>query len=380
MSKNNNLIVENRNRFLFFTFFYIILHLQGVSAQNADIYFIKKVVIDAGHGGKDPGALGKKSKEKDISLAIALQLGAYITANLPDVTVVYTRTTDVFVPLSERAKIANDARADCFISIHVNSSKKPQPYGTSTYVMGVHKTEDNIELATVENSVVVYENNYKTTYQGFDPNLPESYIVLSLYQNAYQNQSLLLASKIQKQFTERAGRKNLGVKQAGLVVLWMTTMPSVLVETGFISNANEENYLRSAQGQAYIASAIYRAFKEYKYEIERKSNGGVVSGNGTNNSNNNKTNNLASGDIRFMVQIKSSAEKIPLNSVQFKGFANISEIKVDGRYKYVTGNSKKYDEIVELQALVRKTFPDAFVVAIKNGKTIPLKDALKILN
>lgn len=230
----------------------------NVEAQRKRI-----VVIDAGHGGKDPGASGKSVKEKDIVLSIALKVGKYLQQNVKNIKVIYTRKTDVFIPLDKRAKIANDNKADLFVSIHANSTNSKNVTGTETYVMGLHKSEDNLEVAVHENSAVLYENNYKTKYAGYEPNSPETYIVMSLYQNAYLDMSLNLAEKVEQEFKNRAKRKDLGVKQAGFLVLWKTTMPSILIEVGFISNRNEELYLASQYGQELIASAIYRAIRDY---------------------------------------------------------------------------------------------------------------------
>lgn len=236
---------------------------------------VKTVVIDAGHGGRQPGTMSKTTKEKDITLKVALKVGDYIEKNLPDVKVLYTRKKDVEVGLKERAKLANDNNADAFISIHVNSlpttvphERKQAIYGTETYVMGLHVTEANFEVAKRENSVILLEENYQEKYAGFDPNSPESYILFSLNQSATQESSLLLASKIEEQFKTKAGRKSKGVKQAGFMVLWMTSMPSVLVEIGYLSNTKEEKELNDEKVQDHLASAIYRAFKEYKIQIE----------------------------------------------------------------------------------------------------------------
>lgn len=226
----------------------------------------KVVVIDAGHGGKDPGAQGKFSNEKDITLAIALKVGEYLEKYTKNVKVIYTRKTDVFVPLDKRADIANKNNADLFVSIHVNSTKDSKVRGAETFVMGLHKSKDNLQLAIAENSVILLEKDYKNKYNNFDPQSPEAYIIMNLYQNEFLNMSLDLANKIQYQFRERAGRVDLGVKQAGFLVLWQTVMPSVLVETGFISNRNEEVFLNSQYGQEIIASAIYRAIRDYLNE------------------------------------------------------------------------------------------------------------------
>jgi N-acetylmuramoyl-L-alanine amidase len=226
------------------------------------------VVIDAGHGGKDPGTRGKKALEKDVALKIALKLGSLIEKNVPGVKVIYTRKDDRYLALDERAEIANKNKADLFICIHANSLPGSKALGTETYVMGLHKDNSNFELAKRENSVILMDENYKERYEGFDPNSPESYILFSLTQSAYQEASLLFAQKIEQQFKERAGRKSRGVKQAGFVVLWKTTMPSVLIEAGFLSNSSEEQFLGTTAGQDLIASGIYRAFKDYKSEVE----------------------------------------------------------------------------------------------------------------
>lgn len=230
-------------------------------------YRIKTVVIDPGHGGHDSGCLGSSSKEKQIALEIALKLGDLISSKYPDLNVVYTRKTDEFIELHERAAIANRNHADLFICIHCNSGA-PAAFGAETYVMGLHKTEDNLSVAKRENASVLYEKDYKQKYDGFDPNSPEGNIIFSLYQNAYLTQSLKFASAIQRQFEEYAGRFNRGVKQAGFLVLYKTAMPSVLIETGFLTNKTEEKYLLSDKGQIAIANSIFRAFMAYKLDME----------------------------------------------------------------------------------------------------------------
>lgn len=235
-------------------------------------YRVKKVVIDAGHGGYDPGALGGFSKEKEITLRIALELGDIIKQCMKDVEVIYTRQTDTFVTLHDRAKIANKNNADVFISVHCNATPQdPTTYGTETYTMGLHTSRYNLEVAKRENSVILMEDDYRDNYQGFNPQLPESLILFSLCQNANNDNSLRLAQNIQHQFENRVGRKSRGVKQAGLLVLWRTTAPSVLVEVGFITHPQEEKYLNSQSGQSYIASGIFRAFRDYKNELEANS-------------------------------------------------------------------------------------------------------------
>ncbi len=229
---------------------------------------LETIVIDPGHGGRDPGTSGKKTKEKDIALKISLKLGAYIEKNLPTVKVIYTRKDDRYLALEDRPEIANKAKAQLFICIHANSLPGAPAYGTETYVMGLSKDKGNFEVAKRENEVILMDENYKERYEGFDPKSPESYILFTLSQNAYQTGSLRFAQKIEDQFKTKVGRYSRGVKQAGFWVLWKTSMPSVLIETGFLSNNKEEGYLATDAGQDQIASGIYRAFKDYKTEIE----------------------------------------------------------------------------------------------------------------
>lgn len=231
---------------------------------------IKTVVIDAGHGGKDPGCLGTKYKEKDAALGIALKLGKYIESKIPDVKVVYTRKSDVFLELDERAAIANKNKADLFICIHANASENKNAHGSETYVMGLHKSNANLNVAKRENASILLEKNYSKKYDGFDPNSETGYILLTMQQNAYLKQSLNFASKIQKNIREKVGTVDKGVQQAGFLVLWRTAMPSVLIETEFLTNPEAEKLLSSEKGQDAFARAIFLAFRQYKDEVEGK--------------------------------------------------------------------------------------------------------------
>lgn len=223
------------------------------------------VVIDAGHGGKDPGAIGKVAKEKNINLNVALALGKKIQDAYPDVKVIYTRSTDVFVELYERANIANRAKADLFISIHTNASaSRIGPQGTETYTLGMHRAVDNLAVAKRENSVIVLEKNYEERYEGFDPRSSESYIIFEFMQDKNMEKSVDLAKKIQNQFRSHSGRVDRGVHQAGFLVLRATSMPSVLIELGYINNPNEEAFLNSSAGVQSMAQSIFNAFKDYK--------------------------------------------------------------------------------------------------------------------
>jgi N-acetylmuramoyl-L-alanine amidase len=240
----------------------------SVSSFKANISEnLNVLVIDAGHGGKDPGT--GNGKEKKYALDIALKFGAKIKEEYPKIKVIYTRDSDKFIPLHERAQIANKNRADLFVSIHCNANPHSSKLsGTETYIMGLHKTEENLELAKRENNVVLLEDNYKKSYKGFDPNSPLAHIMLANYQNAHMQQSLSFASKVERSIPA-FGHKSRGVKQAGFLVIWETTMPSVLIETGYLTNPNDAELLGSDAGRTKISKAIFKAFKEYKNEVER---------------------------------------------------------------------------------------------------------------
>ena len=258
-------MLSNKLKYFFFlcslTVFFGFSTLKSKSFTEID-----KIVIDAGHGGKDPGTAA--GREKKIALDIALKLGKKIQSKYQDIEVIYTRDKDVFIPLNERANIANRNQADLFISIHCNASPSPSAYGTETYVMGLHKSEANLELAKRENNVILLEDDYKKSYKGFNPNSPLAHIMLANYQSAYMAQSMDFASKVESQFVKH-GLRSRGVKQAGFLVIWETTMPSVLIETGYLSNANDAKNLGSEEGRENIASSIYEAFHSYKTSVER---------------------------------------------------------------------------------------------------------------
>jgi N-acetylmuramoyl-L-alanine amidase len=332
------------------------------------------IVIDPGHGGRDPGALGSFSKEKNINLAIALKTGEYIRENNKDATVVYTRDDDSTVDLIERPQIANKYNADLFISIHTNWTKSKNVIGAETYIMGLAKDGENLEVAMKENEVILLEDDYSTKYQGFDPKSPESYIIFTLMQNVFQKQSTDLALKVQTQFTERVDRKDRGVKQAGFWVLFNTTMPSVLIETGFISNPVEEKYLNSDQGQDYLASAIYRACRDYMEEIDDKSGISSVP------EKNSVSTVIASDTITslvFRVQVATSATRKEVKPENFKGLNDIVEINTRDRFRYATGSFAEYTDAVKYRKEIESLFPDAFVIAVKENKILPLQQALE---
>ena len=321
---------------------------------------IQTIVIDAGHGGKDTGALGKMTTEKALNLAIALKLGNLIKENLPDVKVVYTRNTDKFVELSERADIANRNNADVFISIHCNSTDSPNTaYGAETFVMGESKNEKNLEVAKKENASILLEDN-TDAYDNFDPNSTEAYIIFSLTQSLYQSQSLNLADKVQKQFANKVGRHDRGVQQAGFLVLWKTSMPSILVELGFINNTKEEQFLNSEKGQNQMALALYRAFEEYKREFEAENHSVAQS---------EIEEKTAKGDTYFAVQFSTLNKKLPVNDPAFKGVKDVAVYEYNGAYRYISGHFLTKAEAVARQNEVRNLgFKDAFVIAFVNGE------------
>ena len=362
--------------------FGIVLAANGINVDDPP-KGIHTVVIDAGHGGRDPGAVGKKGKEKDIALSIALKVGSYIEENVPDVKVIYTRKKDVFVELMDRAEIANKAEADLFISIHVNAHTRSSAKGTLTLVLGQHRADENFDVAVRENSVILLEEDYETRYEGFDPKSTESHIMFSLMQKTYFKQSIEFGDFVQDQFRDRAGRKDLGVREQGLYVLAQTSMPGVLVETGFISNPEEEKYLMTKYGQELIASAIYRGFKEYKEEIDRRSNLSIVILEDSPDPNDqplDNQNTIEPDQVVFSIQVASSKNKIPTDPSSFKGYKGV-RILSDGRwYKYLIGRDISYHTALEKCSTIKADYPDAFVVASKNDKLVPLKDALQEIN
>ncbi len=346
----------------------------------------KTVVIDAGHGGKDTGAVGNKSKEKDLVLSISLLVGKYLESNLPNVDVIYTRKDDTFIPLRERANIANKNNADLFVSIHVNSNKSNKPYGTETYRMGAHKTQGNLEVAQKENAVIVYEEDYQLDYEGFDPNSTESYIMFSMMQNIHLFKSLSMASYIEDEFKTKAKRKSRGVKQAGFLVLWLTSMPSVLVECGFLSNAKEETYLLSTQNQEFLASAIYRAIKKYIIELEKEEQDlNKLSVYETTSTEDVKeiiapttpSKEKSKSNSSFRVQATSSSSQLGINHPIFSKYSVVYEYKEGNMFKYSIGSYVDYEEAKKEQPNIKKDFPGAFIIAFKGNNKITIKEALK---
>lgn len=327
------------------------------------------VVLDAGHGGKDPGRPAKNYSEKDIALSIVLQLGSKLKKE-DNVKVVYTRDKDVFVDLKERGRIANDADADLFVSIHCNAFHT-QAYGTETYVLGLHANKQNFEVAKHENSVIFLEDNYEEKYEGFDPNSPEAVIGMTLMQEEFLDQSLSLASSIQTNFREDLKRKDRGVKQARFVVLHQTYMPSVLIETGFITNTNEGAFLNSKNGQEKVADAIFVALKAYKKNLDENlviEEAPIAQVD---------TSSRIYPGIDFKVQIASGKKKLETKSYNFKGLKGVERGKIGTMYKYYYGKSSDFDHIVKLQSEARKAgFGQAFVVAFRGKERIKLSELI----
>jgi len=402
----------------------MILASQDVKALNIPNYEVKTVVIDAGHGGHDPGCHGAHSNEKHITLKVALKLGSYIEKNYPEVNVIYTRKTDTFIQLDERANIANRNDADLFISIHCNSAANKNVNGTETYVMGLHRSKANLDVAKRENEVIMLEDDYLEKYDGFNPTSPEAHIIFTLYQSAFIEQSILFADLVEKQFRDRAMRYSRGVKQAGFLVLYKTNMPSVLIESGFLTNRAEENYLAGDHGQDLIASAIYRAFREYKDKMEQRSNWPVSVSNSepyvspapsmtesevilkeSSNVSTTPVNDepdvilesaptdevskdavvtyypinkpeveedLGSEPLTYKVQIFASKDGEMMKEVNYKVIKRIETEEADsGLKKYMTGNFKDFRKVEAYLEIVRESgFKDAFIVRYKDGKRI----------
>ena len=349
----------------------ILLFLGGIQqaeAQNTSNQFV--VVLDAGHGGKDPGKLKNKMKEKEIALKITKLVGAEVEKDT-NIKIIYTRTTDKFVTLNGRAKVANNANADLFVSIHCNAHNS-QAYGTETYVLGLHRNDDNLQVAMAENSVIYLEEDYEVTYDGFDPKSPESYIGLTLMQEEYLDQSILLADNVEKGFSNTLKRKSRGVKQAGFLVLRKTYMPSVLIETGFITNTSEGAFLNSSNGQKKIAGAIAQAIKDYKSSLNLNAFEVI---------NDVETTEIASDvyqDVTFKVQIAASSKKLEPKSYNFKGLNQISRSQEKSLYRYYFGETSDYLKVQELVKQAKIVgYDQAYVVAFKNEKKISVSEALK---
>jgi N-acetylmuramoyl-L-alanine amidase len=353
---------------LIFTFF--IFNNTISFAQKKDFV----VVLDAGHGGKDPGKVGYRNiKEKDVALKIVMQIGKLLEKE-KNIKVIYTRKTDVFVDLWERGSIANRANADLFVSIHCNAHNS-QAYGAETWVLGTHANKQNFEIAKSENSVILLEENYKEKYKGFDPSKPEAIIGITLMQEEYLDQSIQLASIIQKRFKNELKRKDRGVKQAGFVVLYQTYMPSVLIETGFITNKIEGPFLNSMGGSKKIATSIYKDIVQYYNQLTLNS---IIPDSQNSKSITQKKSvqkqEKRSANIVYKVQIAAGTRKLATKPYNFRGIKKVERKKVGHLYKYYFGSSSNIRIIKQKQRFaIKKGYKSAFIVAFKNGKKIKLE-------
>ena len=352
------------------------------------------LVIDAGHGGHDPGAIGKRAKEKDINLNVALKLGELVRQHCPDVKVVYTRSKDVFISLNRRAEIANNAKADLFISIHTNSvTGSSQAMGASTWTLGLAKSDANLEVAKRENSVILYEDDYKTSYAGFDPNSAESYIIFEFMQDNYMSQSVHLASLVQEEFKTTAKRRDHGVHQAGFLVLKASAMPSILVELGFISTPAEEQFLASEAGASTMADGIFRAFRTYKNEQQAKQGGATAQLQKNSSATAEKKTasraakseqapavTTASDETEepvFKIQFLTSSRKLADNDRRLSSLKGVDYYVENGAYKYTCGASADYNQVRSMLRQVAKTYKDAFIIAFKGGRKTDVNKAIE---
>tara|TARA_B100001559_G_scaffold103290_1_gene86854 strand:- start:91 stop:1224 length:1134 start_codon:yes stop_codon:yes gene_type:complete len=368
-----SLAYQNLNKIVFLVFPILFILFGTNKIQSQVKPFV--VVLDAGHGGHDSGNRGNGYYEKNIALSIALKIGKTLEKTR-GFKIIYTRKTDVFVDLIQRARIANKADADLFVSIHCDAFTSSKAFGAGTFVLGLHENERNFKVAQKENSVIFLEEDYEKNYDGFNPNDPESVISLILMQQTYLDQSINLASTIQKSFVENLNRKDRTVKQAGFIVLKYTYMPSVLVETGFLTNRSEGAYLNSSAGQVKMASAIAKAIISYKnnraasFETEAKTQITIDK----------SMSNLNRNDIYFAVQISASRRKINLKSYNFKGLKDIWRIKSEKLYKYYTGKSFTIENAKKkLEEAKNKGYSNAFIVAYKGDKKISISDAVNLL-
>lgn len=397
--------MSEKRKFLVFRILFILL-FSGFICQAQKV---NTVVLDAGHGGHDTGALGKHSREKDITLSIVLKLRDYIQANLKDVKVILTRDNDEFIELYRRAKIANENKADLFISVHCNANPSPTPFGTETYVMGLHKSNANLAVAKAENAAILLEDDYVEQYDGFDPNSAEGNIFFSMMQNSFLDRSLDFAGRVEKQFRERLHFFDRGVKQAGFLVLYKTAMPGVLIETGFLSNPKDEKLLLSEKGQDQLANAIFRAFREYKYTVEKRDLSTLNEGDSTifpkkqtrivAEAKPDKPevkqgkpeikqekqlisvpmDNAADEKVIYRIQFTSSPSDKPVDSPEFKDLPDVWKYFQNGLYKFTAG---KFDTMKQASAyrinVVNKGFADAFVVPFYRDKRITIEEARRL--
>ena len=397
--------------FLLFALFSFCITPAYSQAKDA----IKKIVIDAGHGGKDAGAVGSKSKEKDITLTLALEIGKRIKEKCPDVEIYYTRTTDVYPTVQGRCVFANNKNADLFISIHCNAAENHDARGVETYVMGLDKSEHSLEVARRENASILLEDDYKSTYGDFNPSSPESYVIFSLYANAYLDRSTKFAAKVQRNLVAATSFPDRHVRQGIYWVLHSVAMPSILIEFGFISNPTEEAKLNDADMQGKMAEAVACAFQEYKNEMEgkttpatdnkdkdkdnagekdkagekekagdeQKANNAVATtdnkaATSTEANNNSKAQSDPNSGIRFKVQLFATPDKIAVTDQRFSGLEQVDCYYENSMWKYTSGNATTYAEAQKLLTAAKAKFPDAFIISFQDGKKIPVSEARKL--
>jgi N-acetylmuramoyl-L-alanine amidase len=396
--KLDTMIKDIRIHLLFLFFSLYISNIAAIAGSSGEIRTLRTVVIDAGHGGNDPGAVSGGVREKDIVLDIALRLGKKINQAYPEVKVIYTRDKDVFIPLFQRADIANRNKADLFISLHANYVSSPSASGTETFTLGLHRSQENLEVAKKENSVILLEDDYTSNYEGFDPREAESYIMFENLQSEYQGQSIDFAAQIQRKFGQNLNLIDRGVKQAGFLVLRRVGMPSVLVEVGFISNPNERKFLVSETGKEKVTESIFQAFSSYKKTIDERSRFNIsqtetpgtpvvnepvvintnpsasVSNSAPSASSNQPVNERPSqaptssnNQLWYAVQVAAVQKVIQTTPSNFKGEKNISRLQVGNINKYVAGRYKSFSEAAQERDRLKSKFPDAFVVVVNNG-------------
>ncbi len=357
------------------------------------------IVIDAGHGGHDAGAVGSFSKEKNINLRHATLLGDMIKERNPEINVIYTRDKDVFIELNERARIANRNKADLFVSIHTNSSRNKAASGIEVFSLGVSRNKENMDVAMLENSVILLEEDHESKYQGFDPNSTDSYIMFEFMKDQYMERSIECADFVQSKLVDTSGRTDRGVRQAGFLVLRATAMPSILIELGFISNREEEKTLNNDDQQIANAESIYKGIMAYIHNLEKKGNEVILSGTKepapaivpvpvpvaepvkeiepAKEAEPAKSAATDSNTVIYKLQVLVSSTKRKVTDKIFNGYKNVEEEKDAKVYKYYIGASENYDEVASLRNTASKDFPGAFIVAFKNGVRVNVNEALK---